>query len=157
VKLGDRTYKNHLDGYDQMAMITGKGPSNRVTRSSTSARARSARCASTTTSTASSTSPRLARRKTHVDVPYLTNLRLDPFERTGWPNNGTKEGGAAVLRLVQVQFWRFVFVQQDVGKELPDLPRLPADAEGRELQPRRRESGDGTSRRPKRWRRHLLR
>ena len=21
--------------------------------------------------------------KTHVDVPYLTNLRLDPFERTG--------------------------------------------------------------------------
>ena len=26
------------------------------------------------------------------DVPYLTNLRLDPFERTGWPNNGTKEG-----------------------------------------------------------------
>src|SRR4029077_10979258 len=29
VKLGDRTYKNHLDGYDQMDLITGKGPSNR--------------------------------------------------------------------------------------------------------------------------------
>src|SRR5205085_9495642 len=29
VKLGDRTYKNHLDGYDKTAMITGKGPSNR--------------------------------------------------------------------------------------------------------------------------------
>ena len=28
VKLGDRTYKNHLDGYDQMAAITGKGPSD---------------------------------------------------------------------------------------------------------------------------------
>ena len=28
VKLGDRTYKNHLDGYNQMAAITGKGPSN---------------------------------------------------------------------------------------------------------------------------------
>ncbi|GLS20673.1 hypothetical protein GCM10007874_36900 [Labrys miyagiensis] len=27
--------------------------------------------------------------KTHPDVPYVTNLRLDPFERTGWPNNGT--------------------------------------------------------------------
>jgi arylsulfatase A-like enzyme len=24
--------------------------------------------------------------------PYITNLRLDPFERTGWPNNGTKDG-----------------------------------------------------------------
>ena len=29
VKLGDRTYKNHLDGYNQMAAITGKGPSAR--------------------------------------------------------------------------------------------------------------------------------
>src|SRR5437660_10838459 len=29
VKLGDRTYKNHLDGYNQMDAITGKGPSNR--------------------------------------------------------------------------------------------------------------------------------
>ena len=29
VKLGDRTYKNHLDGYDQTAAITGKGPSAR--------------------------------------------------------------------------------------------------------------------------------
>ena len=25
VKLGDRTYKNHLDGYDQTAMIKGEG------------------------------------------------------------------------------------------------------------------------------------
>jgi len=29
VKLGDQTYKNHLDGYDQTAAITGKGPSAR--------------------------------------------------------------------------------------------------------------------------------
>ena len=28
-KIGDRTYKNHLDGYNQMDMITGKGPSAR--------------------------------------------------------------------------------------------------------------------------------
>ena len=28
-QLGDRTYKVHLDGYNQMNMITGKGPSNR--------------------------------------------------------------------------------------------------------------------------------
>ena len=27
VQLGDRTYKNHLDGYNQMDAITGKGPS----------------------------------------------------------------------------------------------------------------------------------
>src|SRR5438093_2022170 len=28
-QIGDRTYKVHLDGYNQMDMITGKGPSNR--------------------------------------------------------------------------------------------------------------------------------
>ena len=29
VKLGDRTYKNHLDGYNQMDLLLGKGPSKR--------------------------------------------------------------------------------------------------------------------------------
>ena len=29
VKLGERTYKNHLDGYNQMDLLTGKGPSKR--------------------------------------------------------------------------------------------------------------------------------
>ena len=29
VQLGDRNYKNHLDGYNQMDLITGKGPSKR--------------------------------------------------------------------------------------------------------------------------------
>ena len=29
VKLGDREYKNHLDGYNQLDMLTGKGPSAR--------------------------------------------------------------------------------------------------------------------------------
>ena len=81
--------------------------------------------------------------KTHVDVPYLTNLRLDPFERTGWPNNGTKEGAQQYFDWFKYQFWRFVFVQQVMGKAAPDLPRLPADAAGRELQPRRGEGGDG--------------
>ena len=93
VKLGDRTYKNHLDGYNQMACHHRQGRRQRVTKSSTSAKARSARCALTTTSTVSLTSPRAGwARRPSRDVPYLTNLRLDPFERQGWPNNGTKEG-----------------------------------------------------------------
>src|SRR6202011_2102332 len=29
VKLGDREYKNHLDGYNQMDLLLGKGPSKR--------------------------------------------------------------------------------------------------------------------------------
>ena len=26
MKLGDRTYKNHLDGYNQLDLLLGKGP-----------------------------------------------------------------------------------------------------------------------------------
>jgi hypothetical protein len=29
VKVGDRTYKNHLDGYNQLDLLLGKGPSAR--------------------------------------------------------------------------------------------------------------------------------
>ncbi len=57
--------------------------------------------------------------KTHPDVPYITNLRLDPFERMGWPDNGTKEGRRNTSTGSSIQFWRFVFVQQVGGKELP--------------------------------------
>ncbi len=100
------------------------------TRSSTSARARSARCASTTTSTVSSTSRNgwLGAKNT-VDVPYLTNLRLDPFERTGWPNDGAKEGSQQYFDWFKFEFWRFVFVQQQVAKlaqtaiEFPPMQR----------------------------------
>ena len=49
----------------------------------------------------------------HPDVPYITNLRLDPFERTGWPNNGTKDGAQQYFDWFKFQFWRFVFVQHN--------------------------------------------
>jgi hypothetical protein len=29
IQLGDRTYKNHLDGYNQLALLEGRGPSAR--------------------------------------------------------------------------------------------------------------------------------
>jgi hypothetical protein len=54
--------------------------------------------------------------KTHADVPFLTNLRLDPFERTGWPNAGTKEGAQSYFEWFKYEFWRFVFVQGQVEK-----------------------------------------
>jgi hypothetical protein len=54
--------------------------------------------------------------KTKPDVPYLTNLRLDPFERTGWPDSGTKYGAQQYFDWFKYEFWRFVFVQQQVGK-----------------------------------------
>jgi arylsulfatase len=50
-----------------------------------------------------------------VDWPILVNLRLDPFERTGM-YNGKDNGSIAYYNWFAYQFWRFQFVQQEVGK-----------------------------------------
>ncbi len=124
-KLGDRTYKNHLDGYNQMAAITGKGPSIRheifyLGESTVGA----IRIDDYKYRFIDQPQGWLGE-KTHVDVPYLINLRLDPFERTGWPNNGTKEGGQQYFDWFKFQFWRFVFVQQVVAKEIQTFIEYP--------------------------------
>ena len=68
--------------------------------------------------------------KTRPDVPYITNLRLDPFERTGWPNNGTKDGAQQYFDWFKYQFWRFVFVQQEVAKAAQTLIEFPPMQKG---------------------------
>ena len=125
VKLGDRTYKNHLDGYDQTAAITGKGPSARheifyLGESTVGA----VRIDDYKYRFIDQPDGWLGA-KTQVDIPYLINLRLDPFERQGWPNNGTKEGAQQYFDWFKFQFWRFVFVQQVVGKELQTFIEYP--------------------------------
>jgi arylsulfatase len=124
-KIGDRTYKNHLDGYNQMAAITGKGPSARheifyLGESTVGA----VRIDDYKFRFIDQPQGWLGE-KTHPDVPYITNLRLDPFERTGWPNNGTKEGGQQYFDWFKFQFWRFVFVQQVIGKEIQTFLEFP--------------------------------
>jgi len=124
-KIGDRTYKNHLDGYNQMAAITGKGPSARheifYLGESTVGAVRIDDYKYRFID-----QPRgWLGEKTHPDVPYLINLRLDPFERTGWPNDGTKEGGQQYFDWFKFQFWRFVLVQQLVGKEIQTFLDYP--------------------------------
>jgi arylsulfatase A-like enzyme len=113
-QLGDRTYKVHLDGYNQMDLITGKSPSARheifyFTEGTLSA-------------------VRIDDFKyrftdqpggwfggtVKLDWPILINLRLDPFERTGLPNGD--KGSLAYYNWFAYEFWRFQFVQQEVGK-----------------------------------------
>ena len=116
VKIGDHTYKNHLDGYDQMAAITGKGPSLRheiyYFGESTLGAVR-----------IDDFKYRFIEQpkgwigdKTHPDMPILTNLRLDPYERTGWPESGVADGSIQYWDWFRYEFWRFVFVQQEVAK-----------------------------------------
>ena len=125
VEIGGRTYKNHLDGYDQTAAITKTGPSARheifyLGESTVGA----VRIDDYKYSFIQQPQGWLGE-KVHMDVPTITNLRLDPFERTGWPNNGTKEGGQQYFDWFKYQFWRFVFVQQVMGKELQTFLEYP--------------------------------
>jgi arylsulfatase A-like enzyme len=124
-EIGGQVYKNHLDGYNQMDCITGKGPSARheifyLGESTVGA----VRIDDFKFRFIDQPNGWLGE-KTKPDVPYITNLRLDPFERTGWPNNGTKEGGQQYFDWFKYQFWRFVFVQQVVGKELQTFIEYP--------------------------------
>jgi hypothetical protein len=125
LKLGDRTYKNHLDGYNQMNAITAKGPSARheifYLGESTVGAVRIDDYKYRFID-----QPRgWMGAKVPVDVPYLINLRLDPFERQGWPQDGSKEGAQQYFDWFKFQFWRFVFIQQVMGKELQTFLDYP--------------------------------
>ncbi|MGO9636872.1 MAG: arylsulfatase [Terracidiphilus sp.] len=123
--IGDRTYRNHLDGYNQMDAITGKGPSARheifyLGESTVGA----VRIDDYKYRFIDQPGGWLGE-KTHPDVPVIINLRLDPFERTGWPNDLTKEGSEQYFDWFKYQFWRFVFVQQLMAKELQTFLDYP--------------------------------
>ncbi len=112
-QLGDQSYKVHLDGYNQLDLITGKGPSARHevyyftegTLSAVRINDYKYRFTDQPSGWLGGT--------VKVDWPILTNLRLDPFERTGLPSGD--KGSLAFYNWFAFQFWRFVFVQQQVG------------------------------------------
>ena len=126
VKFGDRTYKNHLDGYDQTAMLTGKGPSNRheifyLGESSLGA----VRIDDYKYRFIDQPQGWLGV-KNHPDVPTIVNLRLDPYERMAFPEDMTKNGSLMFFGdWYMYQFWRFVFVQQVMGKEIQTFLEFP--------------------------------
>jgi arylsulfatase len=131
VKLGDRTYKNHLDGYDQMAALTGKGESARheifyLGESTVGA----VRIDDYKYRFIDQPQGWLGP-KVHPDVPTITNLRLDPFERMGNPEDMTKQGSLMSFGdWFMYEFWRFVFVQDVMGKELQTFLDYPPRQRG---------------------------
>jgi len=109
-QLGDRSYKVYLDGYNQMDMLTGAGKSKRneifyfaeTTLGAVRINDYKYRFIDQPNGWLGGT--------VKVDWPILVNLRLDPFERTGI------SGSLAYYNWFVYEFWRFVFVKQEVGK-----------------------------------------
>jgi arylsulfatase A-like enzyme len=127
VKIGERTYKNHLDGYDQMELLLGKGPSPRH-------------------EVFYFGGPKLGAlriddfkfqfvqqpygwpgEKVTTDMPTITNIRQDPFERTSSIRGETLNnmGGGYMNDFMAREFWRFVVVQQTVAKAAESAIEYP--------------------------------
>ena len=108
----------------RLDLITGKGPSQAQRDLLLRRGARSARCASATTSTASSTSRAAgSAARSRSTGRSSRNLRLDPFERTGLT------GSLEYVELVQVRVLALRLRPAGGGEVRPDLHRVPADAE----------------------------
>src|SRR5215470_7254675 len=127
--LGDRAYKVHLDGYNQLDMITGKGPSNRneiwyFGESELGA----VRIGDFKFRFIDQPGGWLGE-KTKPDVPYITNLRLDPYERTGM-YNGRDNGSIAYYNWFAYEFWRFVYAQQEIAKAAQTFLEFPPMQKG---------------------------
>lgn len=117
VQFGTRTYKNHLDGYNQLKLLQGKEPSARH-------------------ELFYFVGPQLGAvridnfkfqffqqpwgwpgEKLTTDMPTIVNLRQDPFERTPATRGQSLNdmGGGYLNDFFAREFWRFVTVQKAVG------------------------------------------
>jgi arylsulfatase len=123
-ELGDRSYKVYLDGYNQMDLITGKGPSKRnevfyfaeTTLGAVRIGDYKYRFIDQPNGWLGGT--------VKADWPILVNLRLDPFERTGLT------GSLAYYNWFAYEFWRFVFVKQEVAKYAQTFLEFPPMQKG---------------------------
>jgi arylsulfatase A-like enzyme len=126
-ELNGQMYKVHLDGYDQTSMITGTGKSNRheiwyFAESTLGA----ARIDDYKYTFKEQPGGWLGDTVT-LGAPTITNLRLDPFERTAF-YKGTN-GSLEYFEWYKYEFWRFVLVQKKVAElaksaiEFPPLQR----------------------------------
>jgi arylsulfatase A-like enzyme len=118
VKLGDRTYKNHLDGYNQMDLLTGKGPSQRHEVFYFGGASLGAVRLDNFKFTFFQQPWGWPGEKTTTDMPTMVNIRQDPFERTPSIRGESFNTGAGGYTndFFAREFWRFVLVQQYVAK-----------------------------------------
>ena len=103
-KLGDTTYKVHLDGYDQTPFSPGRGRQT-GTRSSTSPRARLERSRQRLQVPVHRPARRLARRDRQARLAVHLQLASGPVRA-----NRSSGGSTTFYNWFAYQFWRFVLV-----------------------------------------------
>jgi arylsulfatase len=118
VKLGDRSYKNHLDGYDQMDLLLGKGPSKRHELFYFAGPRLGAARLDDMKYQFFSQPTGWPGPKVVTDMPTLVNIRQDPFERFPMIAGESALTGAFGYgnEFFAREFWRFVLVQQKVAE-----------------------------------------
>jgi arylsulfatase A-like enzyme len=117
VQLGDRTYKNHLDGYNQLDLLTGKGPSARREIFYFGGPHLGAIRIDDFKFQFYQQPMGWPGEKVTTDMPGIVNLRQDPFERTPSIRGESLNdmGGGYMNDFYAREFWRFVLVQQQVA------------------------------------------
>lgn len=114
-KLGDKEYKVHLDGYDQTKLITGNGPSNRHEVFYFAEAQLGALRIDDFKFRFIDQVDGWAGPKSILNMPTITNLRQDPFERAQ-EMNITVGAPGYMDQFMSREFWRFVFVQDQIEK-----------------------------------------
>jgi arylsulfatase len=133
VTLGGRNYKNHLDGYNQMDLLTGKGLSARRELFYFGGPTLGAIRIDDFKFQFYQQPYGWPGEKTTTDMPVMYNIRQDPFERTPSTRgeNLNTLGGGYMNDFYAREFWRFVMVQQEVAKLAQtaiDYPPMQAPA-----------------------------
>ncbi len=126
-QIGDRAYKVHLDGYNQMALITGHGPSQRHEIFYFAESALGAVRIDDYKYRFIDQPQGWLGGTVKPDWPILVNLRLDPLERSG------VTGSMAFYNWYVYQFWRFVFVQQVIAQAAQTFIEFPPMQKGATL------------------------
>jgi arylsulfatase A-like enzyme len=118
VALEGRTYKNHLDGYDQTNLLLGKGPSARHELFYFGGPHLGAIRIDDFKFQFYQQPNGWPGEKVTTDMPSIVNLRQDPFERTPSIRGESLNdmGGGYMNEFYAREFWRFVLVQQEVAK-----------------------------------------
>jgi arylsulfatase A-like enzyme len=133
VTLNGRNYKNHLDGYNQMDLLTGNAPSARHEVFYFGGPHLGALRVDDFKYQFYQQPQGWPGEKVTTDMPGVVNLRQDPFERTpslrGQSLND--QGGGYLNDFYAREFWRFVVVQQKVeelAQTAIDYPPMQAPA-----------------------------